>query len=113
MHTTEFKDWQSGRVAVTYTDPYDLPMIAKMVAAHHSGVHAWKVIVSVGGSDNYVYGPVMVEFDLYTQEWTFGEGETGWHLEHGYMSVLGKGVLAGTDQSSIYTVIRKAAEAAG
>lgn len=107
MQTTRFNETSQGTIAVTYTDPYDLPMIAKMVAEHREGVSVWKVIVSVGGPGNWVYGPVLASFDFDNETWFIGAGETAWQLEHGDMYVLDHGDLNGPDQKIIFNILKK------
>lgn len=109
MQTTSFEETSAGTIAVTYTDPYDLPMIGEMVAENCSQASVWKVIVAVGGPDNYTYGPVMVTFYFGSMTWLMAEGATGWHLEHGEFGIIEVGDLENCSQESIYSVIRKVA----
>lgn len=107
MQTTNFNETGQGTIAITYTDPYDLPMLAKMIAEYHSGVLVWEVVISVGCPGNWVYGPVSICFDFDNKTWLSGMGDTPWQLESGEMDVLGQGDLTIIDQKSIYNVLRE------
>ena len=108
MQTTNFNETPQGTIAVTYTDPYDLSSIAKMISSNHERVAVWKVIMFVGCPGNWVYGPVLVSFDLCTRTWFIGECSSVDRFDSAEARIAGQGYLSGTDQDRILAILRKA-----
>lgn len=107
MSTTDSHNTSHGTIAVTDTDPYDLPEVARMVPENSEHVSVWEIAVPVGHPGSYVYDPVPISLDSDNGAWLWGVGESKLRPKQNEMYVMWQGELGRLDYESISSILRK------
>lgn len=105
--TRTFKD-QSSKCREVYTPPYDLAGLAQIISNNIDRYDKWCVYITIGNSENYIFGPYKVELDIRNGLWRVQSAETVYdlHMENGRTEEEGE--LPDSSIESVYAVLKKA-----
>lgn len=91
-----------------YTSPYDLAGLARIISNSADECYKWKVYITLGRAENYIFGPYRVEIDILNGMWRVQSAETIYGLHAGEGWTEAEGDLQDRSPEAIYAVLKKA-----